>query len=262
MRQWIVGGAMAVAAYASTGCSNKDTPSAPPGPGPARSVSVMLVKSAMVAGTAQQLTTAVVDKDGKPVTTATLTWTATPATVATITSAGLLSALAPGTVRVTASVGSIVGTADVQVDDDPCTKPVAMRVGEVRSFSGGSTVSCITIASSTGASDYLFIGANTRPIQDDLLQYSISLGVSPATAINSSVAPADLDPRPLLERQSMEQVDALHERLRAFEHKESVRCCAPARSGGARVPAWAAWPSRSPRRRWPWATRLRFASRT
>ena len=170
MRQWIIVGAAAIVAGTGAACSSKETPVDPGKPGAATRVSVLAVKSAMVAGTSQQLTTAVVDKNGKVVTTATVTWAATPASVATVTSAGVLTAVAPGTVKVSASVGSIVGTADVQIDEDPCTKAVSMRVGEVRTFTGGSTVSCITFAASTGASEYVFIGANTRPVEDYLLQ--------------------------------------------------------------------------------------------
>ena len=225
VRQWIVVGAVAIAAGTSAACSSKETPVDPAKPGAATRVSVLAVKSAMVVGTSQQLTTAIVDKNGKSVTTAAVTWAATPASVATVTSAGVLTAVAPGTVKVSASVGRIVGTADVQVDEDPCSKAVSMRVGDVRTFAGGSTVSCITIAASTGASEYVFIGANTRPVQDDLLQYSVSLGASASASsnsllhpsINSAAALDALDPRLVLERQSMEQVDALHERLRGLE---------------------------------------------
>ena len=231
MRQWIVVGAVAIAAGTSAACSNKETPVDPGKPGAATSVSVLAVKSAMVVGTSQQLTTAVVDKNGKSVTTGTVAWAASPTSVATVSTAGVLTAIAPGTVKVSASLGSIVGTADLQVDEDPCTKPVSMRVGEVRTFAGGNTVSCVTIAASTGASEYVFIGANTRPVQDDLLQYSVSLGATASASVHSpGGASADpsvntaavldaLDPRLILERQSMEQVDALHERLRGLERR-------------------------------------------
>ena len=92
-----------------------------------------------------------------------------------VVTAATAVAVAVGTVKVTATSGSFTSTADVVVEANPCTTPITMTAGQVRSFTGGSTVSCITLAASAGASDYVVIATNTRPVQDDVVQYSVSL---------------------------------------------------------------------------------------
>jgi len=212
VRQWIILGALSLAA-----CSGGDTP--PTGttpPGPVAQVSIAAVASSMVAGGTQQLTARLYDKDGKAVTTSTVTWSATPATVGTVSSAGVLTAVAPGTVKVTATSGTLSSTVDILVEANPCTTPIALQAGQVRTFTGGGVVSCITLAASAGSSDYLVIGANTRPVQDDLMQYSVSLQ-SVAASLSSPVVQAQLDPRLLVQDQEQERIDGTHERLRQYE---------------------------------------------
>ena len=212
MRQWII-----VGAFALVSCSGGDNP--PTGttpPGPVAQVSIAAVASSMVAGGTQQLTARLYDKDGKAVTTSTVTWSATPATVGTVSSAGVLTAVAPGTVKVTATSGTLSSTVDILVEANPCTTPIALQAGQVRSFTGGGVVSCITLAAGAGSSDYLVIGANTRPVQDDLMQYSVSLQ-SVAASLSSPVVQAQLDPRLLVQDQEQERIDGTHERLRQYE---------------------------------------------
>jgi len=222
VRQWVIAGVVALAA-----CSSNDTPTEPNGPGPVASVNIAVVTSTMVVGATQQMTAALYDKDGKAVTASSVTWSATPTSVGTISASGVLTAVAVGTVKVTATSGSFTSTADVVVEANPCTTPITMTAGQVRSFTGGSTVSCITLAASAGASDYVVIATNTRPVQDDVVQYSVSLqqtaglealpaSVSLAT-LTSPAVQAQLDPRLLVEQQEALQVDALHERLRHYE---------------------------------------------
>lgn len=211
MRQWIIVGVVSLAA-----CSGGDTPTPPDTPGPVALVSIATVASTMVTGATQQLTAKLYDKDGKAVTSSSVTWAATPATVGTISSTGLLTAVAPGTVKVSASSGSLSSSVDIVVEANPCTTPITLSVGQVRTFTGGSAVSCITLAASAGSSDYLIIGANTRPVQDDLLQYSVSLQSS-AASLSSPVVQAQLDPRLLVQQQEETRVESLHERLRQFE---------------------------------------------
>jgi len=211
VRHWI----LLVAALA-VGCSKDEKPTEPTGPGAPASISVSAAKSAMVVGTTQQMAATIYDDDGRVVTASSVTWSATPGTVATITPAGVLTAVGAGTVRVGAAVGSVNATADIQVDPDPCTTPITLAVGQVRTFAGGQTVSCITIAASAGASDYVIVGANTRPVQDDILLYSLSVA-NTASIMGSPAIQAQLDPRLIVEEQEGRAADALHERLREFE---------------------------------------------
>lgn len=220
VRQWIILGAIALGA-----CGGGSEVTPPTTPGPVASVSVAAVTSTMVAGATQQLTAKLYDKKGNLVTTSSVTWSATPATVATISSSGLLTAVGPGTASVTATSGSLSKSIEIVVEADPCTTPIAMSVGQVRSFTGGATVSCVTLAPTTGASDYIVIGSNTRPAQDDLLSYTIGTTTTASASIASPIAQASVAPsvasggptQALLEAREGAAVDALHERLREYE---------------------------------------------
>lgn len=223
-RQSIIRGVLGVGVITLAACSGGSEPTPPDGPGPAASVSVAVVTSTMVAGATQQLSAKLYDKDGKLVTTGSVTWSATPASVATISASGLLTAVGPGTATVTASSGSISKSLEIIVEADPCTTPITLRVGEVRSFTGGATVSCISLSPSTGASDYVVIGSNTRPAQDDLLTYTIGTSTTSASvagrvaqASTASSLAASGPTQALAEAREDAQVDALHERLRTYE---------------------------------------------
>ncbi len=219
VRQWIILGALALAA-----CGGGTEVTPPDTPGPVASVNVAAVTSTMVAGATQQLTAKLYDKDGKLVTTSSVTWSSTPAAVATISASGLLTAVGPGTATVTASSGSLSKSIEIMVEADPCTTPISMQVGDVRSFTGGATVACVSLAPSTGASDYIVIGSNTRPAQDDLLSYTLGSSIA-ASSIASPIAQASTasplatngPTQALLEERESAQVDALHERLRTYE---------------------------------------------
>jgi hypothetical protein len=54
-----------------------------------------------------------------------------------------------------------------------CAKPVALRVGEVREFSGAESLRCVVIDAADVATEYLFISANATPVQDDLREYLV-----------------------------------------------------------------------------------------
>lgn len=217
MRKWTW-----IAAIALAACSGGDKPPTGVVIGPVSSVNIAVVTSTMVVGATQQLSAKLYDRNGNLVTTSAVTWSVSPSAVATISQGGLLTAVAAGTARVTATSGSASAFVDVLIHPDPCATPITLGVGEVRNFTGGSSVSCITLAATAGASDYLVIGSNTRPAQDDVLQYSVSLqSVAPSVASIPSLASpavqAALDPRLILEAQETQRTDALHERLRGYE---------------------------------------------
>ena len=178
----------------------------------------MAVSSSMVAGGSQQLQAAVTDATGKLIRTATVTWSVTPNTVATVSATGVLTAVATGTVKVTAKSGSSTTTVDIDVISNPCTTPVTLAVGEVRAFTGAATVACVTLAATSGASDFLVIGSNVRPTQDDLLTYTMSTGGTTA-AISPSTALQHADLGTILEAREGARVEAVHERLRAAERR-------------------------------------------
>lgn len=236
MRQWLILGVLALAA-----CSGGDDPIDPGTPGPAAVVNISVVTTSMVAGATQQLTAKLYDRNGRLVTTPAVTWSVTPQAVATISSSGLLTAVAPGSATVTASAGSLTSTVEVIVTANPCTTPVSLAVGEVKIVTGGAAVACITLAATTATSDFVVVGANTRPVQDDALQYTMATAAAGTSALQAPVAAAlnapdvqaQLDPRLLLQAQEAARADGLHERLRAFEYERlsgAVRAAARQRA--------------------------------
>jgi hypothetical protein len=76
-----------------------------------------------------------------------------------------------------------------------CATPVALRVGEVREFSGSTALSCIVVAAADVPSDVLFITANATAVQDDLRQYLVrsTFGASAARASTGTVSTVTAD---------------------------------------------------------------------
>ncbi len=70
----------------------------------------------------QQLTGTVTDANGNPIPGQTITWESSNSAVATVSSTGLVIAVAPGTATITATSGSVHGTADVTVSLVPARK--------------------------------------------------------------------------------------------------------------------------------------------
>ena len=70
-------------------------------------------------GETVQLTAAVQDQNGQTMTGVTVTWASRDIAVATVNAAGLVTAVRNGVVIVQASVGTVVGTADVTVEQRP-----------------------------------------------------------------------------------------------------------------------------------------------
>ena len=70
----------------------------------------------------QQLTGTVTDANGNPIPGQTITWESSNSAVAAVSSTGLVIAVAPGTATITATSGSVHGTADVTVSLVPARK--------------------------------------------------------------------------------------------------------------------------------------------
>lgn len=215
MRKWIVVGAAALAA-----CGKE--PTTPGGPGAPATVVVTAATTAMVVGATQQLEARVSDASGRVITTALLTWSSAPTTVVSVSQTGVATAVSAGTATVSArTAGGISGSISIRVDPDPCQSTLTLAAGEVRTFVGGGTVSCVVLGAAAAASEYVVIAANTRPAQDDTVSYTLSLGSAVAAsvlpALNSPEVQAQLDPRLIRERQDELVKDRLHERLRRYE---------------------------------------------
>lgn len=73
-----------------------------------------------------------------------------------------------------------------------CAVPISLRVGEVREFSGGTSLSCLVVASADVATDFLFIAANATPAQDDLREYLVRATVgSTSVGATRNTTPAN-----------------------------------------------------------------------
>ena len=66
-------------------------------------------------GETQQLTATVLDQNGATISNASITWASSSSSVASVSSTGLVTAVAEGTATITATSGSVSGTASVTV---------------------------------------------------------------------------------------------------------------------------------------------------
>jgi len=125
-----------------------------------------------------------------------------------------------------------------------CAVPLGLRVGEVREFSGGASLSCLVVASADVPSDFLFIAANATPAQDDLREYLVrasivSVSVSASGSAITPNAPTDaLAARAIVSGQSapnaLEFGGALERTVRASERKLLGNRSLPALAAGSR----------------------------
>jgi hypothetical protein len=198
------------------------------------SVAVSAPFTTITVASTVQVTANPLDQQGRTVSGATVTWSSSSAAVATVSNTGLVTGVAEGVATIRATASGKTGEVDITVDANRCTTPLSMQVGEVRILSGAEAVSCVTLAATTAASDFLFVTANARPAQDDVVQYSVSLQQSTLSNITSAMQSAELDPRQILERQAVEQRDAFEMNLRLRE-KELLDRAMPRLRG--RMPA-------------------------
>lgn len=212
MRKWIATAALVLAA-----CSGEKTP-VDPGPGEPALIVIAAPATTMVVGGTLQLNGAVSDNRGNAIPNAALTWESSDQAVATVSATGLVSAVAPGNATITARSKSASASVAIRVDPDPCSAAVTLAVGEVRTFNGGTTVQCVTLSATTGASDFLIIGANTKASQDDLMPYSLATQSAAAvTSLSAPEGPSAIDAQLVRQDQEEARAEALHERLRSYE---------------------------------------------
>ena len=103
------------------GCGDGDSPTAPPTPEPARPTTVTVSPAThelTAFGTTVQLTAEVRDQNARVMVGATVTWTSSANSVATVDISGLVTGVGEGTATITASVGSVQGTAEITVGPD------------------------------------------------------------------------------------------------------------------------------------------------
>ncbi len=181
-------------------------------------------------GATMTATARLINSKGDDVASKTPTWSTSSAAVATVDQKGLITAVAPGAVTITAQADNAKGTLPLTVDVDRCANPLTLAVGQVSVLSGPAAVSCITLASSAAASQLLFITANANPTPDDKQTFAVSL--QNGTVASVSPAASVVSERPLGRIPSRVRI-ARAARQHREPHSSTGRSYRP-RDGGAR----------------------------
>lgn len=180
-------------------------------------VAITTPQTVLVVGSTVTLTATVFDGSGKKINNAAVTWRSLTPTVASVSASGVVTGVGTGQVTIEAESSGKVGSVTLTVDPDPCTNPIALSVGQVRILSGPAAVACVTLAATTGPSDYLFVTANAEQAQDNTAFYSVALQLGNVSAMAAAVRALAFDPRAFLEVQAIQQADYAEERLREQE---------------------------------------------
>lgn len=189
------------------------------GPEPPRpaAVAVIAPQTVIVVGESVQLSAVVYDQRGKVFAGALVAWESRNPAVATVSSTGLVTGVSVGTATIRAVAGSVAGEVSIRVDPDPCTTPIALQPGEVRVLSGPSAVACITLAPTSGPSDFLFVTANAAQEADNVGFYSVAVDMLAAAQANLSMQALPESEALRLEQERTAYHDRLEDRLRSQE---------------------------------------------
>jgi hypothetical protein len=166
-------------------------------------------------GDTLRLSVSVIDGNGNPLTGATVQWSSSQTSVATVTETGAVVGRAPGTVTITARHGTATASVVIEVDPTPCASQLTLTVGEVRQVRG-EALTCITLAPSATAQQYLYIVGNASATQDEVFSYTATLpAATAATQAPRIVAQA---PDPAYDR-ALRDAQRVEERLREYERR-------------------------------------------
>ena len=218
---------LAAVLLASAACKDSPTGVEPQEPAV---VAVTTPQTVLVVGGSVTLVANVFDDQGAKIENAQVVWTSLDPEVASVSGSGVVTGISTGEVTIEADASGKKGSVFLTVDPDPCTNPINLAVGQVRMLSGPDAVACITLAPTSGSSDFLFITANATQAQDNTAFYSVLLTGNPAAAAEAT-RQLLFDPQEFLQMQAMAQVDAIEGRLRA-QGQELFRRVRPAFRGG------------------------------
>ena len=218
---------LAAVLLASAACKDSPTGVEPQEPAV---VAVTTPQTVLVVGGSVTLVANVFDDQGAKIENAQVVWTSLDPEVASVSGSGVVTGISTGEVTIEADASGKKGSVFLTVDPDPCTNPINLTVGQVRMLSGPDAVACITLAPTSGSSDFLFITANATQAQDNTAFYSVLLTGNPAAAAEAT-RQLLFDPQEFLQMQAMAQVDAIEGRLRA-QGQELFRRVRPAFRGG------------------------------
>ena len=218
---------LAAVLLASAACKDSPTGVEPQEPAV---VAVTTPQTVLVVGGSVTLVANVFDDPGAKIENAQVVWTSLDPEVASVSGSGVVTGISTGEVTIEADASGKKGSVFLTVDPDPCTNPINLAVGQVRMLSGPDAVACITLAPTSGSSDFLFITANATQAQDNTAFYSVLLTGNPAAAAEAT-RQLLFDAQEFLQMQAMAQVDAIEGRLRA-QGQELFRRVRPAFRGG------------------------------
>ncbi|HEX5072180.1 MAG TPA: Ig-like domain-containing protein [Gemmatimonadaceae bacterium] len=209
--------ALAVVCGVLAACSSDG----PTGPSPTTVTAIVVTAPSptMQVGTTMTATARLLNSKGDSVGGKVPKWSSSAASVATVDQNGVITAVAPGSVEITAAADKATGGFPLIVDVDRCENPLSMSVGQVSIQSGPAAVSCITIAAATENSQLLFIAANVNTVPDDEQTFAVSFlpgtiaSISPAGRIAAASVSAEMN----LVAQSIGRRDAIETRIRGAE---------------------------------------------
>ena len=211
-----------------------DSPGEPNGP-PAAVVAITAPQTIIVVGSTVTLSATVFDQDGSKINNAPVTWRSLDPGVATVSASGIVTGVATGQATIEAESSGRTAQVNIAVDPDPCTNPIALSAGQVRMLSGPAAVACVTLAATTGSSDFLFITANAEQAQDNTGFYSVVVGPNAAAAVHAMSTMA-FDPQVYLQQEAIRQVDKAEETLR-IQERDLLRRVRPGLRDVVRGPA-------------------------
>lgn len=187
-----------------------------PDPTDVTAIIVTAPSPSLQVGETMQATARMLNSDGDEVTTKNAAWSTSNASVATVDQTGLITAVAPGAVTISASADNAKGTWPLTVDVDRCANPLVLDVGQVSVISGPAAVSCVTLGTVAPASQYLFIAANASPTPDQHQTFTVALENGTATSV---APPVSLSLATEMQRvaASLQGRDAIETRIRATE---------------------------------------------
>jgi len=128
---------------------------------PVAIVTVSPATASVAIGATQQLTAITLDGNGNPLTGRQVTWVSSNDLRATVSANGLVTGVATGPVRITATSEGKSGTSQISVGQPNCSSAAALQlaVGEIHAMTAAEKVS-LCLGGGTSASEYVLIPFN------------------------------------------------------------------------------------------------------
>lgn len=180
-------------------------------------VAITAPSTVIVVGASITLTANVYDQDAKLIPNVVVAWRSLNPTVASISPSGIVTGVSVGNATIEAEASGKKGSFILNVDPDPCVNPIDLAVGQFRMLSGPAAVSCVTLAATSGPTDFLFVTANADQAQDNKGFYSVALSLGDLPSATRMATALAFDPRVFLAQEAIRRVDQVESRIRLQE---------------------------------------------